>query len=160
MAKQNDGSFSSPGSIRQSLAVKYCRSGDQRRLEILLNLGPKLNAIRDNEGSTLLTIAAQNRHIEIAKDLIRRGAEVNSANRRGYTPLSYATYNGDVFMTLLLIQCGADTEANLGGGLTAYLLARMFHQERVATILLASGADPNAKTDQGDTATTLAHLMD
>ena len=159
MPKNNDGSFQSPNSVHRSLAIKYCQAGDLRRLDILLKLGLNLNAIYDNEGSSLLTIAARDQYIEIAKMLIKGGANVNARNNRGYTPLGYAAYNGSVFMSLLLIQSGADTEADMGGGLTAYMLARMFDHERTATVLLASGANPQAKTAQGEDADSLALLM-
>ncbi len=46
--------------------------------------------MRDYHGNTCLHVAAQNNNKRISKLLLRNGADINAANRQGYTPTSYA----------------------------------------------------------------------
>jgi ankyrin repeat protein len=50
--------------------------------------------VRDEYGSTLLIIACQNGNKRVAKQVLRRGADINCRNYKGNTPLHYCYQYG------------------------------------------------------------------
>jgi ankyrin repeat protein len=62
-------------------------------------------------GCTLLYKAVGRGNIPLAKDLIKRGANVNIKNLEGNTPLLFALGRGYRELALLLIDAGADIDA-------------------------------------------------
>jgi ankyrin repeat protein len=74
----------------------------------LLDAGVPVD-VADRYGNTILQIAAQNGLKRIAKLALRRGANINTQNFRGYTPLHYcyAFKFGDT-LGAYLISKGAD----------------------------------------------------
>lgn len=54
-------------------------------------------------GNTPPHLAAKNSHIQILSDLIENGADVNAANRDGYTPLYNAIAENKLATTLAII---------------------------------------------------------
>jgi ankyrin repeat protein len=56
-------------------------------------------------------LAARRNHIEIAKLLIERGADVEAKDKWGRTPLYYACLNDNLECAELLIDAGADVGA-------------------------------------------------
>ena len=71
----------------------------------------------------------------IAKMLIAAGAEVNVAQRHGWTPLHGAAATGDVEVVRLLLARGADPHAKHDGGATALDLARENDHSEAAALL-------------------------
>jgi ankyrin repeat protein len=63
---------------------------------------------RNTQKVTPLHCAASSNSIQIAFDLIRRGANVNARQLGGYTPLHDAVRNGSSAMVRLLIRSGAN----------------------------------------------------
>lgn len=61
--------------------------------EALLDRGLPVD-VRDDYGSTLLTIASQNGNKRVSKLVMRRGANINARNLRGNTPLHYCHQYG------------------------------------------------------------------
>jgi ankyrin repeat protein len=77
---------------------------------------------------------------EVAEMLIHGGADVNAAQRLGYTPLMAAAQNGMAATVQLLLARGADPRARNDDVLTAAELAdRAGHAEVAATIRAAGG---------------------
>ena len=110
---------SSPSLARQSLQVGATR---QTAAEFFFEkIAHYLYA-----GDTPLHAAAAGYRLEIAKQLVIKGADVSAANRRGAQPLHYA--------------------ADGGPGLPGW--NRMVQAETIS-FLIESGADPNAVDDSG-----------
>jgi len=57
--------------------------------------------------------------IELVGELLARGADVNAAQRGGFTPLHGAAQNGNLALVRLLLDSGADPVARSEGGKTA-----------------------------------------
>ena len=58
-----------------------------------------------------LWIACQNGHVDVARLLLDKGADVNRANKNGWTPLSIACSKGHVdAVRLLLDKKGAEVD--------------------------------------------------
>ena len=97
-----------------------CESGDVAKVREMIKKGGDVNA-SDEEGRTSLFIATIAGKVEIARTLIKNGANIDaeeSLNR--CTPLSFAAEEGDAKMCELLIENGATLivccEAGCGNG--------------------------------------------
>jgi ankyrin repeat protein len=78
------------------------------------------------------------------KDLLARGASVNTADRRGFTPLMWACAAGNLPTVRQLIDSGAAVDSRANDGLTALMLASANGFTEVARALIVRGADVNA----------------
>lgn len=98
-----------------------------------------------------LILAATNGHLEAAKALVARGAEIDG---RAYeaTPLLRATFRNRIEMVDWLLDLGADPNGTgwLGGhakGVTAFHLAASDGRREIIERLQRAGADPRATDD-------------
>ncbi len=96
-----------------------------------------------NEGLTqnpwLLHLAAQSGHVEVAKFLLKKGANINAFDKHGYRPLEYAAEMGQVEMAcFLLAQRALNREKNCGKKFHAI---RNFKGDTLLHLAVASGND-------------------
>lgn len=98
------------------LAVK---NNKYDNLEMLLDEGVPANA-KDENGNTLLIVAAQNGLKRISKLLLRRGASMNETNLRGNTALHYSYAYKFTELGDYLLSKGADDSIVNAEGLTCY----------------------------------------
>lgn len=106
----------------------------------------------NSAGETPLMLAAIRGHVDIARQLIERDAQVNKA---GWTPLHYAassSHEQAVQMTRLLLDHYAYIDAESPNGATPLIMAVRFGDSRVVDLLLDEGADPTLKDKSGKTA--------
>ncbi|WP_417285083.1 ankyrin repeat domain-containing protein [Comamonas sp.] len=126
---------------------------------LLKSPGVKVNlASRQNE--TALMMACIKGHLDLARQLIQRGADVN---REGWTPLHYAA-SADTPQTLdivkLLLEESAYIDAASPNGTTPLMLAAQYSSEAVVNLLLKEGADLTLRNQRGFTAVDFAKLVD
>lgn len=126
---------------------------------LLKSPGIEVNlASRQNE--TALMMACIKGHLALARELIRRGADVN---REGWTPLHYAA-SADMPETLqivqLLLERNAYIDAASPNGSTPLMLAAQYSSEAVVALLLKEGADVALRNQRGFTAVDFARLVD
>ncbi|MBV9770161.1 MAG: hypothetical protein JOZ32_11370, partial [Bryobacterales bacterium] len=81
--------------------------------------------------------------------LIDRGADVNHADKIGFTPLLYAASIdfGDSAMIDLLLKSGARADVRTKDGLTALDLARKYRHTHLIPSLEASAAATSARAE-------------
>lgn len=115
-------------------------------------------ASRQNE--TPLMMACIKGYLDIARELIKRGADVN---REGWTPLHYAA-SADMPKTLdiikLLLEESAYIDAASPNGSTPLMMAAQYSSEAVVRLLLEEGADITLRNQRNMTAADFARLVD
>lgn len=118
------------------------------------------------EGDTALHAAAFTYDVELAHDLVARGADVRARNRRGAEPIHAAVIgvpgatNWDPTRQRAvidyLIDAGADPNARARGGVTPLHRAVRNRCSVAVDALLRAGADPGSTNDHGSTPSDLA----
>jgi ankyrin repeat protein len=87
--------------------------GVERVLEVRKGATSKANAnvdSIDSSGRTMLISAVMNEHVEVAKLLLSRGADVLIEDELQYSALHYAASVGNTELTSLLLEKGADVD--------------------------------------------------
>lgn len=105
--------------------------------QVLVSHGADVNARRD-DGTTALHKAARNGCRQVARTLIRAGADVNAA-QDGSTPLHVAARRGHWSVVELLVSHGADANTPDSDGDTALALAERGGHVDVAQLLRRQG---------------------
>lgn len=116
---------------------------------------PKTNVeIRTAQDESPLMMAAFKGHLELAKKLIERGADVN---KTGWAPLHYAATNGHLAVMELLLDNHAYIDAESPNGTTPLMMAAHYGTPAAVKLLLQAGADASLKNQLGLTAIDFAH---
>lgn len=114
-----------------------------------------VNAV-DRHGHTALMQAAKAGDIETVKDLLHRGAALDTRSEKGKTALHYAAANGHVEVVKLLLAQGAEIDARDVEWHTPLMLAAIYGCNHTVQALVQAGADPAMKTKAGNTALVYA----
>jgi len=96
--------------------------------------------------------AAAARDVDVVKELISKGADVNSKDEFGQTPLHLAARYGHRSVAEGLIASGANIQAEDQYGSTPLHYAAEHDQTDVAELLIDKGANVNVKNNRGWTA--------
>jgi len=102
----------------------------------------------DNE-STPLYLASREGHVEVARLLLKYGADLAAQTKDGWTPLHRAPDRGNVKLAQLLLERGADAAAQTKDGWTPLHRASDRGDMEIARLLLEHGADAAAQTKDG-----------
>jgi ankyrin repeat protein len=101
---------------------------------------------RNSRGETALMYAALHGELDVARLLLRRGAQVNMS---GWTPLHYAAIGGRTEMITLLLEHHAYIDSPSANGTTPLMMAARDGQFRIARLLVEQGADPSLRNEAG-----------
>jgi hypothetical protein len=112
------------------------RSGQAAELAAYVDAGISPDLTNDN-GDSLLMLAAYHGHAETVGALVARGADPNRANDRGQTPLAGAVFKAEPEVIRVLVAAGADPA---GGSPSALATAQMFERPDLAELLGGSPA--------------------
>ena len=121
--------------------------GRTDRVRELLDEDPDLANAWADDGFQPLGLASFFGHVEVARLLVERGAEVNSASRNEMRvmPLHSAAATGDADtryeLAKLLLDNGADPNARQQDDYTPLMAADQHGDERLARLLEGHGAD-------------------
>ncbi len=114
-------SFTPDGYTPLQLAAFF---GAPHALSVLIAAGADLNVVAANPMRIqAIHAATANRHSEIARTLIGAGADVNTAQRHGWTPLHTAALHGDAELVTALLAAGASADTPNDDGRTPADLA-------------------------------------
>lgn len=105
-----------------ALAMDLARQGQAEELMEFLEHGLPTNT-QDQNGNSLLMLAAYHGHPGTVTALIDRGADVDLRNDRGQSPVAGALFKGEEAVVAVLVGAGADLDA---GTPSARATAEMF----------------------------------
>ena len=115
----NDIDEESQGMVKVANAFSLARHGHAEALDELLLDGFDVNS-RDNQGNTILCVAAQNGNKKILKIALRHGADINSINFKGNTALHFShRYGTSKTIGEYLLRKGANPDIVNRDGLKA-----------------------------------------
>ena len=126
-------------------------SGDIACVNYFVDAGMSLE-VQDERETTALMRALYGRHIDVARALIDKGAEVNARRGEGGTVLRDAAHAGRLDFVELLLAKGANPDLQDTRGDTALMRAAYRGDVGMARALLEKGANPNLWTKGGSTA--------
>ena len=104
-------------------------------VDLLLSFKASVEAFNVEEQRTSFYQAVENGHFEVAKLLLRNGADIDARSPTGLTPLFCAINRGDVDFVEYLLEHGANKKIKLDDGQTAEDFAK---DNAAITILLRS----------------------
>ena len=138
-----------PYTLPLSMAVSM---NDIALVQQLLNEGERPNGRDTNyDDITPLFLAVENGSVEIAKLLLKFGADVNAVDKRKRTPLMFIDRDATLELTDLLLAAGAKVNAKDELGNTALLNGAGTVETEVLKALINAGADVNAGNAAGET---------
>jgi ankyrin repeat protein len=124
------------------------------KVVITLLSWPKIDVeARNLQDESPLMMACIKGYVELSKQLIARGADVN---KPGWAPLHYAATKGHIELINLLLDNHAYIDASSPNGSTPLMMAAMYGTPSAVKLLLESGADPLIKNNLGMTAIDFA----
>ncbi|MGE3507986.1 MAG: ankyrin repeat domain-containing protein [Vicinamibacterales bacterium] len=149
-----DPSLGPPG--RETPLMLASWTGQTEAVTALLDAGAAIDARESERQQTALMWATAQRHPDVVRLLVARGADISartkvtsapgrpSRDKAGYTALMFAARSGDVESARVLLDAGAKATDAGGDGMSALTLATVRGHIPVALLLLERGADPNA----------------
>jgi len=133
----------------------FCGLDDIAR--ILATDYPKdVNSQSFDGASTPLHLTSSRGHVDVARMLVERGADVSVQAEYGRTALHLALFGGHVDVARMLVERGADVSVQAEDGWTALHLALSGGHVDVARMLVERGADVSVQAKYGRTALHLA----
>jgi uncharacterized protein len=122
------------------------REGSLKAAQALVDW-PKTKAeTRTANDESPLMMAALKGHLDIARKLIARDADVN---KTGWAPLHYAATGGHLAMIELLLEHHAYIDAESPNGTTPLMMAAHYGSPAAVKLLLEAGADAGLKNQLG-----------
>lgn len=97
-------------------------------------------------GETPLMIAAFNGDLNLAKELVKRGAQINKPD---WTPLHYAATGGNLSIVEYLVENHAYIDAESPNNTTPLMMAARHKNLTVMRWLVENGADPTYTNQEG-----------
>jgi hypothetical protein len=135
---------------RQKTLDQAVVDGDIERVKSEIAAGVDINS-KNRMGWTLLHIAINKKHTDIAKLLIDKGADVNIKDNRSRSPVHLAVQTGQKEIVEALIAKGADLNTMDAKADNALTLARKNNHKEITELLLKHGAEePDLSLLQGD----------
>lgn len=101
-------------------------------------------------------LASKDGHVHVVSELLRRGAIVDSATKKGNTALHIASLAGQEEVVKLLLQHSASVNVQSQNGFTPLYMAAQENHDSVVKLLLANGANQSLATEDGFTPLAVA----
>lgn len=121
-------------------ALNAARLGDTRQLTELVQRGVSVNT-SDEQGNTLLLLAAMEGQLATVKALLALSPDLALRNVSGDSPLMMAALKGETEIVEVLLEAGAPVNVD---GWTPLIYAAFEGHLEIVERLLARGADVNA----------------
>ena len=123
------------------------RTGNVAVLKALLAGGAQVNATTTTTHETALMWAIAERHSDVVRALMDKGANVHPTPEQAFSPLMRAAKNGDIETAKALFAAGARVNDGGSDGTNPLVYAIVSGRAAFAQFLLELGADPNGAID-------------
>jgi ankyrin repeat protein len=130
-------------------ALQDATAGRWAEVKALLARGTVAPDARDEQGRSLLSLAAAQGQVAAVRDVLASGAGVDLPGTMGLTPLGAAAWRGHELVVRELLMVGADPNRPGAARQTPLHLAAQTGQVRVMAMLLRAGADTSAMNREG-----------
>ena len=100
---------------------------------------------------SVLFYAIRHDHVEVIRDLVQQGADINAHNDRGNATIHASINYGKPEMVKLLLELGADVNLPDKYGRTPLHLAGKHGYVEITRLLLEAGANVSFKDEDGET---------
>ncbi|XP_061845342.1 ankyrin repeat and SOCS box protein 3 isoform X1 [Colius striatus] len=121
------------------------RHGALESARVLLEAGADPNEVT-NEATTPLFLAVENGHVDMAKFLLQRGANVQGPHSwSGWNSLHTAAFQGFTEIMKILLESGASKESKDDFGITPLFVAAQYGKLESLKLLVSQGADINCQ---------------
>ena len=121
--------------------LDQARAGETDVVLAAVDAEPGLATRADGAGWTLLHMACISGHIDLARGLLDRKANIHQGDSVGWDALIWASTNGHMPVLVLLISRGADVNARNNSGQTALALAAEYDRLPACLYLISQKAD-------------------
>ncbi len=125
--------------------------GSFRVVRLLLERGANVRAREGLLGATALIFACLAGHLEIARDLLHHGAEINARTNDGRTALLEASFAGHRKIVQMLLDRGAHVNVRNAHWTTPLIAASITGEPEIVEILLENGAKVTDRNKYGKT---------
>ncbi|XP_063920116.1 ankyrin-3-like isoform X2 [Zophobas morio] len=137
--------------------LRAARAAQLDKIQEYLDSGTVRDINTSNaNGLNALHLAAKDGHVEIARELLKRGAIVDAATKKGNTALHIASLAGQEEIVRLLIQHGASLNVQSQNGFTPLYMAAQENHDGCVRYLLSKGANQTLATEDGFTPLAVA----
>jgi ankyrin repeat protein len=117
---------------------------------LLILLTVLCSAGRADDGAALIN-AAKAGDLAQVKELLDKGADVDSRNHEGMTPLMVASINENVEIAILLLEHDADVDAKAGNGAPVLMIMATMGQSPLVQLFLDWAVDVDGTDNNGVT---------
>ncbi|CAG9832006.1 unnamed protein product [Diabrotica balteata] len=137
--------------------LRAVRAGQLDKIIEYLDSGTVRDINTSNaNGLNALHLASKDGHIEIARELLKRGAIPDAATKKGNTSLHIASLAGQEEIVRLLVQHGASLNVQSQNGFTPLYMAAQENHDGCVRYLLSKGANQALATEDGFTPLAVA----
>ncbi|XP_057656758.1 ankyrin-3-like isoform X1 [Diorhabda carinulata] len=137
--------------------LRAARAGQLDKIIEYLDSGTVRDINTSNaNGLNALHLASKDGHIEIARELLKRGAIADAATKKGNTSLHIASLAGQEEIVRLLVQHGAALNVQSQNGFTPLYMAAQENHDGCVRYLLSKGANQALATEDGFTPLAVA----
>jgi ankyrin repeat protein len=134
--------------------------GDTEGVEALVNSNVDVNYRENEKSATPLMLAVNRKYNDIAKCLIKGGANVNATMENNWTTLLYAVHNYNNIIISHLVDNDVDVNIQTNNKETALMWAVALNNSQIVDLLIKAGANIDAQSKDGFTALMLASQND
>jgi len=128
-----------PPSVQEDIVSVQQQEDTDKSSGVLKNTTPQAISIQPE----VMMQAALNGNVNVIRDAIDKGYDVNATDTEQHTVLMMAAYNGHAEIISMLLDHGAGTDARDNLQRTALMYASTGPFNETVELLLEAGADPN-----------------